>query len=97
MQFNCYTLYCKVLQGAIIALLLFLIFINDLPLDLNSKSKLFADDTSVYACVPYVSSPNDEMGHLPDVEMPNVENSIPAYCRKTQFQKNTMNETELSK
>ena len=38
-------------KGSILGPLLFLVYIKDLPNDLNSKVKLFADDTSLFTIV----------------------------------------------
>ena len=35
-------------QGSVLGPILFLIFINDLPDNLNSKARMFADDCIVY-------------------------------------------------
>ena len=40
-----------VLQGSILVPLLFLVYINDLPNELKSNVKLYADDTSVFTIV----------------------------------------------
>ena len=41
----------KVPQGSILGLLLFLMYINDLPDNLQSTAKLFIDDTSLFSTV----------------------------------------------
>ena len=38
-------------QGSILGPLFFLVYINDLPMNLESKPKIFADDTSLFSLV----------------------------------------------
>ena len=49
-------------QGSILGPLLFLIYINDLSDDLSSKTKLFADDTSLFNVVQWCGAL--VMGHF---------------------------------
>ena len=43
-------------QGSMLGPLLFLIYINDLPENLESSAKLFADDTSLFSTVYNLSN-----------------------------------------
>ena len=48
-------------QGSILRLLLFLIFINDIPSDLECNVKIFADDISLFSLV---RDPNESSANL---------------------------------
>ena len=58
-------------QGSCLGLLLFLVFISDLPLAIkNSKTSLYFDDTSIYRCSRDMSqlnnAINDDLDRLED-------------------------------
>ena len=51
------TVLCGMPQGSILRILLFLIYINDLPKELSFETRLFADDTSLFMT-------NSNLNHL---------------------------------
>ena len=50
-------------QGSIVGLLLFLVYINDLPNERKSNAKLFADDTSLFTIVRGKQESADVLNH----------------------------------
>ena len=50
-------------QGSILGLLLFLIYINDLSDGLRFNSKLFADDTSLFATVHNINKATNDLNN----------------------------------
>ena len=72
-------------QGSILGLLLFLVYINDLPLSLNSVPRLFADGSAL--CISENSSENLEI--LANQELKNINlwmvlNGLTLHLSKTQ-------------
>ena len=54
-------IYTDVPQGSVLGLLLFLIYINDLPDGLTSMCKIFADDTSLFSKVIDKNNSNSQL------------------------------------
>ena len=50
-------------QGSIMGVLLFLIYINDLPGGLITNAKLFADDTSLFSVVRDIAASTEELNN----------------------------------
>ena len=48
-------------QGSVLGPLLFLVYINDLTDNISSDMRLFADDSSLFACVKGVNQTHDKL------------------------------------
>ena len=63
-QFSSWTkVNVAVPQGSVSGLLLFLIYINDLPNDLQSNPKIFADDISLFSAVQDIITNTVSLSH----------------------------------
>ena len=67
------------LLASILGLLLFILYINDLPFTVSSPMKIFADDVAMYCSV---QSPNDSRAFQHDFEL------VSTWCSKWQMRLN---------
>ena len=55
------SLQAGVPQGSVLGPLLFLIYINDLPDNISSDMRLFANDSSLFTCVNEITQTRDKL------------------------------------
>ena len=79
---NWYPINAGVPQGAILAPLLFLVFINDLPELLESLAKMYADDTSLFSSE---LDPNVLQNDLTQIERWATQNDVTFNADKTKY------------
>ena len=78
-------------QGSVLGPMLFLIYINDLPVSSQSCLSLFADDTKSICRVPRYEVTNTLQESLMLLESWSINNSLPFNIKKCKYMRVTMN------
>ncbi|KAL8582913.1 hypothetical protein ACOMHN_057066 [Nucella lapillus] len=66
-------------QGSVLGPCLFLVYINDLPKNLNSKVRIFADDTAIYSTITADADIKQLQNDLQNLEMSSNGEEQPLY------------------